>query len=100
MTGWLISYATRTPQPDPAIDPDGWTHIVSTPTYLTEHLASGVFGTVLVILGTVALGSYLSSTRAARMALAGMVAAVTGTDPVRNSGRCRPLPRRRSVPRI
>ena len=76
--GVIVSYATRTPQPDPVSDPAGWATFVSTPRYLAEHLASGVLGTVLVILGTVALGAYLSSTRSARMALGGMVAAVTG----------------------
>ena len=76
--GVLISYATRAPQPDPASDPDSWAHFVSTPTYLTEHLASSVLGTVLMILGTGALGAYLTITRSARIALAGMVAAVTG----------------------
>lgn len=76
--GLLVGYATRTPQPDPVTDPAGWAHFVSSPTYLTEHLASSVLGTVLVILGTVALGAYLTGTRAARLALPGMVLALTG----------------------
>jgi hypothetical protein len=37
-----------------------------------------VLGTVLMILGTVALGAYLTGTRDARLALPGMVLAVTG----------------------
>lgn len=76
--GLLVSYTTRTPQPDPVGDPDGWARFVSTPTYLAEHLASSVLGTVLVILGTIALGAHLISIRAARAAITGMVLAVTG----------------------
>lgn len=48
---------------------------VSSPTYLFEHIIGSVVGTSLLILGTVALGAYLSSRRAVRPAMAGTVLA-------------------------
>jgi hypothetical protein len=77
--GAVLTYTTRAPQPDPASDPEAWARFVSSPAYLTEHITSNVAGTALVILGTVALGAFLTGTRAPRLALAGMTLAVTGS---------------------
>jgi len=76
--GLILVLTTRNPQPDQVIDPEGWAQFVSTPSYLGEHIASSVVGAVLVILGTFALGAFLSRNRAPRLALSAAVLAVMG----------------------
>jgi hypothetical protein len=76
--GLIIAVTTIKPQPDQVADPEGWARFVSSTTYLIEHLASNVLGTVLVIFGTFALGALLASSRAPRLGLCGMVLAVAG----------------------
>ncbi len=76
--GLLIMVTTLTPQPDQVSDPVGWARFVSSPSYLVGHVASNVLGTVLVIFGIFALGAFLSSSRAPRLALTGMVLSVIG----------------------
>jgi hypothetical protein len=76
--GVLLATATMRPQPNQAHDPEGWAQFVTAPTYLVEHVLSGIVGAVLVILGTVALGAFLAAGKAARLALTGMVLAVVG----------------------
>ena len=75
--GLLLAGSTLTPQPDQALDPAAWAQFVTGP-YLAQHLLTNVVGAVLVVLGTVALGAFLASGRAARLALPGMVVAVAG----------------------
>jgi hypothetical protein len=76
--GLLIAYATWKPQPDQISDPEGWARFVSSSSYLVEHLIGNVLGTALVILGTTALGAFLTASRAPRLALWGMVLSITG----------------------
>jgi hypothetical protein len=76
--GILVGYATRQPQPDQTTDPEGWAQFVSSPSYLIEHVASGIIGGLIVIFGTFALGAWLANSRAPRLALSGMVLAVAG----------------------
>src|SRR5215213_4013202 len=76
--GLILGVTTRTPQPDQVLDPEEWAQFVSTSSYLAEHIASSVVGAVLVILGTLALGAFLSRSQAPRLALWGTVLAVTG----------------------
>ena len=76
--GLLIAYGTLEAQPDQVADPEGWARFVSSTSYLVGHVLSNVVGTVLVIFGTFALGAYLTAARAPRLALWGMVLAVTG----------------------
>lgn len=77
---WLLTaWATLEPQPDQASDPEGWARFVSTGTYGFSHLWGGTAGTILAVLGAVALGCALAGTPGGRPALAGMVAAVAGT---------------------
>src|SRR5829696_9513168 len=76
--GLILGFTTRKPQPDQVVDPEGWAQFVSTPSYLVEHIASSVLGAVLVILGTLALGAFLTRSRAPRLALSGTVLAVAG----------------------
>jgi hypothetical protein len=75
--GLLVAYSTWKPQPDQVSDPEGWARFVSSSSYLVEHLVGNVFGTALVIFGTIALGAFLAASRAARLALWGMVLSIT-----------------------
>jgi hypothetical protein len=74
--GLIMTITTINPQPDQVTDPEGWARFVSSTTYLIEHVASNVLGTVFVVLGTFALGALLASSRAPRLALWGMVLSV------------------------
>jgi hypothetical protein len=76
--GLLIAYSTLKPQPDQVSDPDGWARFVSSTPYLVDHIIGNVLGTALVIFGTFALGAFLAASRAARLALWGMVLSITG----------------------
>jgi hypothetical protein len=76
--GLLTAYATLEPQPDQVRDPDGWARFVSSTSYLVGHIVGNVIGTALVIFGTFALGAFLATSRAPRLALWGMVLAVAG----------------------
>jgi hypothetical protein len=76
--GLLTAYATLEPQPDQASDPDGWARFVSSTSYLVGHVIGNVLGTALAIFGTFALGAFLATSRAPRLALSGMVLVVAG----------------------
>jgi hypothetical protein len=76
--GLLIAYSTWKPQPDQVSDPEGWARFVSGTSYLVGHVIANVLGTALVILGTFALGAFLTASRAPRLALWGMVLSITG----------------------
>lgn len=76
--GLLTAYATLEPQPDQVSDPDGWARFVSSTSYLAGHIIGNVLGTTLAIFGTFALGAFLVTSRAPRLALSGMVLAVAG----------------------
>lgn len=76
--GLITAYATLKPQPDQVADPEGWARFVSDSSYLVGHILSNVVGTALIIFGTFALGAYLATSRAPRLALWGMVLAVAG----------------------
>ena len=76
--GAVLAWTTRTPQPDQVSDPEGWARFVSSPSYLAEHVASSVVGSVLVVLGTVALGAALSVGRSPRLGIAGAGLALAG----------------------
>ena len=76
--GLLTAYATLKPQPNQVSDPDGWARFVSSTSYLVGHVVGNVLGTALAIFGTFALGAFLVTSRAPRLALSGMVLAVAG----------------------
>ena len=76
--GALTAWATLDPQPDQSTDPEGWARFVSTDSYLVSHLIGSTGGTILAILGTIALGAYLAGGRSARLGVAAMVIAVAG----------------------
>jgi hypothetical protein len=75
--GALLAYGTRKPQPDQVSDPAGWARFVSDPSYLVEHVLTNVVGTVLVVLGTMALAALLAA-RVPRLSLTGLVLSITG----------------------
>jgi hypothetical protein len=76
--GALTAWASIDAQPDSSTDPEGWARFVSTDSYLVSHLVGSTGGTILAILGTMALGGYLAGGRSARLGVAGMVIAVAG----------------------
>jgi hypothetical protein len=76
--GALTAWATLDAQPDQAMEPEGWARFVSTNYYLLSHLVGSTGGTILAILGTMALGGYLAGGRSAKLGVAAMVVAVAG----------------------
>jgi hypothetical protein len=76
--GIITTYGTLKPQPDQVTDPEGWARFVSSPSYLIWHVLANVVGTVLIVLGTLALGAFLRASRAPRLGLSGALLAVTG----------------------
>ncbi|MET0932960.1 MAG: hypothetical protein ABWX56_04550 [Mycetocola sp.] len=76
--GLLTAWSSFAPQPDPTEDPEGWAQFVSTPSYVFSHLVGSIGGTILAIFAVFALGSYLATTRAGRLALPAMVTTVLG----------------------
>jgi hypothetical protein len=76
--GLLTLWATFTHQPDPTTDFEAYARYVTTDTYLAQHLVGSIFGTVLAILGAIALGAYLVAGRAWRLARPAIVTSVSG----------------------
>ena len=77
--GVLTFFSSLNPQPDPNTHYEAWARYVTTDFYLLKHLFASGLGLILVIFGTIALGAYLTTSRAGRMGLVGMVSAVFGT---------------------
>ena len=77
--GALTFLSSLNPQPDPNTHPEAWARFVTTDFYLLKHLLASGLGLIFVIFGTFALGFYLTTSRAGRMGLVGMVSAVFGT---------------------
>jgi hypothetical protein len=77
--GVLTFFSSLNPQPDPNTHYEAWARYVTTDFYLLKHLFASGLGLILVIFGTIALGAYLTTSRAGRMGLVGMVITVFGT---------------------
>ena len=77
--GALTFFSALNPQPDPNTHYDAWARFVTTDSYLLKHLFLSVFGTILSIFGTIALGAYLTRSRAGRLGLVAMVITVLGS---------------------
>ena len=77
--GVLTFFSSLNPQPDPNTHYDAWARFVTTDFYVIKHLFVSIIGTILVILGTFALGAYLATSRAGRMGLVAMAVTVFGT---------------------
>jgi len=76
--GILTLIGTLTHQPDPNTDFEAYARYISTTSYLISHLGVSIFGTVLAILGFIALAAYLVNGRAGRWAHFAMVTGVAG----------------------
>lgn len=77
---WLVTaWSSLEPQPDQTTDPEAWARFVSTDSYQVSHLAGATGGTILALFGVFALGSFLATSRAGGLALAGMITAAAGT---------------------
>ena len=77
--GALTFLSSLNPQPDPNTHYDAWARFVTTDFYVLKHLFVSIISTILVIFGTFALGAYLTTSRAGRLGLVGMVITVFGT---------------------
>ena len=77
--GVLTFFSSLNPQPDPNADYEAWARYVTTESYLLKHLFLSVLGTILSIFGTIALGAYLTRSRAGRLGLVAMVITLLGS---------------------
>jgi hypothetical protein len=79
ISGALTFWSSLYPQPDPNVHYEAWFRFVVTDHYVLTHVFGSILGLILAIFGTFALGVYLSRSRAGRMGLTAMVAAVFGS---------------------
>jgi hypothetical protein len=77
--GALTFFSSLNPQPDYNTHPEAWARYVNTDIYVIKHLFLSIFGIIFAILGVVALGAYLATSRAGRMGLWAMVITVVGS---------------------
>ena len=76
--GVLTFFSSLDPQPDPNTNYEAWPQYVSTNYYVIKHLFASILSMVIALLGTIALGAYLSKSRAGRLGLTAMVITVVG----------------------
>jgi hypothetical protein len=76
--GVLTFFSSLDPQPDPNTDYEAWAYYVSTTYYVLKHLFASILGIVFALFGTIALGAYLSRSRAGGLGLVAMVITVFG----------------------
>jgi len=76
--GVLIFFSSLDPPPDPNTDYEAWAYYVSTTYYVLKHLFASILGIVFALFGTIALGAYLSRSRAGGLGLVAMVITVFG----------------------
>jgi hypothetical protein len=76
--GALTFFSSLDPQPDPNTHYEAFSRFVTTNAYVLKHLFLTILGTILGIFGSIALGAYLTRSRAGRMGLVGMVITVLG----------------------
>jgi hypothetical protein len=74
--GALTFFSSIDPQPDPNTHYEAWSRFVTTNGYVLKHLFLTLLGTIFGIFGTIALGAYLTRSRAGRMGLWAMVVTV------------------------
>jgi hypothetical protein len=77
--GVLTFWSSLDPQPDPNTDYEAWSRYVTTDHYVLTHVFGSIFGLILAIFGTFALGAYLAKSRAGRLGLVAMVLTVLGS---------------------
>src|ERR687893_1852699 len=76
--GLMTFFSSLNPQPDPNTHYEAWSRFVTTDGYALKHLFLTLLGTIFGIFGTIALGAYLTRSRAGRMGLWAMVMTVLG----------------------
>jgi hypothetical protein len=76
--GVLTFFSSLNPQPDPSTHYEAWSRFVTTDGYVLKHLFLTILGTIFGIFGSIALGAYLTRSRAGRLGLVAMVIAVFG----------------------
>ena len=76
--GVMTFFSSLDPQPDPNTHYEAWARFVTTDSYALKHLFLTLFGTIFGIFGTIALGAYLSRSRAGHMGLWAMLITVLG----------------------
>jgi hypothetical protein len=75
--GLLTIWATANPQP--TSDMTAWSRFVTTTEYLVSHLVGSIFGVILAIFGSIALGAYLTKWgRSSHLGLVAIVITVAG----------------------
>jgi hypothetical protein len=76
--GALTFFSSLDPQPDPSTHYEAFSRFVTTDGYVLKHLFLTILGTIFGIFGSIALGAYLTRSRAGRMGLVAMVITVLG----------------------
>jgi hypothetical protein len=76
--GALTFFSSIDPQPDPNTHYEAFSRFVTTDSYALKHLFLTLLGTIFGIFGTIALGAYLTRSRAGRMGLWAMLITVLG----------------------
>src|ERR671920_2299690 len=76
--GALTFFSSIDPQPDPNTYYEAFSRFVTTDGYVLKHLFLTILGTIFGIFGTIALGAYLTRSRAGGMGLWAMVLTVLG----------------------
>ena len=77
--GVLTFWSSLEPQPDPDTQFEAWSHFVTTNHYVLGHLLGSILGLIFLIFGTVALGAYLTRSRAGHLGLVAMILTVFGS---------------------
>ena len=78
LNGAMTFFSSIDPQPDPNTHYEAFSRFVTTDGYVLKHLFLTILGTIFGIFGTIALGAYLTRSRAGGMGLWAMVITVLG----------------------
>jgi hypothetical protein len=78
LSGVLLAWSSLDPQPDQVKHPEEWARFVGSSYYLITHVFGSIGSALLAIFGVLALGAYLSGSRAGRLGLVAMVVTVVG----------------------
>ena len=76
--GVMTFFSSLDPQPDPNTHYEAWSRFATTEGYVLKHLFLTILGTIFGIFGSIALGAYLTRSRAGHMGLWAMVITVMG----------------------
>jgi hypothetical protein len=76
--GIMTFFSSIDPQPDPNTHYEAWSRFVTTDGYVLKHLFLTLLGMIFGIFGSIALGAYLTRSRAGGMGLWAMVITVLG----------------------